>query len=586
MTSTSVSITGIGASGLAGQLGIGGTTSSHYETAQTIFYAAEISASTNAGGTVTTTFSQSHGSHTHGALSNTVDTLAVASTTFYASDLGYRTVPPTDGDPVAYPPLINQAFAINRAMNLSPGDSSVAASWGTLTLSNANGLWNTTVSAWNNAGRNINIFYGLKNLETARNILIDPPYASLVPLLKGIQTSWFLSETELQIPLRDATYWLEQPVQQNQYSGLGTYGGTANLTGLPLPMLRGGNVLAPVKNITPVLIDPTNLIYQYTDYAGTVSTIYEGAYAAFASSGDTANLYSGSTAAGHYRTDNSRGLFQLGSTPVNAITIDGTGAFSGGAQTSVVQMVKQFLIDAGVPSSYFSTSQFNSVAGAFPYTAGIYFSPNDNPSGLDAISKLLASVGGKLIADRTGLLKVFVIRAPGQVTGVSNGVAVATFNTVNATDVTPVALPSAVDPPIYRTRVGYQHNWTVQTSGYDGASTAAQQQFVSVPDSYASAISTTVQTNYARPNDLAPLITALLKSTEAQSVANDLLLLWGVRRRLYNVSVPIQFALARDISDLITLQWPLDDLIAGKLGWIVGETFSSTDSVVIYAVLC
>jgi hypothetical protein len=48
-----------------------------------------------------------------------------------------------------------------------------------------------------------------------------------------------------------------------------------DLAGKRKPKTRGGTALNPVRNVTPTLIDPTNLIYQYSDGPGTVVNLYE-----------------------------------------------------------------------------------------------------------------------------------------------------------------------------------------------------------------------------------------------------------------------------------------------------------------------
>lgn len=428
------------------------------------------------------------------------------------------------------------------------------------------------------------------NNYQSRGMLLDPTYASMKTMIKGIQNPWFLSEANLQINIRDATAWLSRPVQTNLYLGTGTYQGTSSLLGLPFPMARGGTSSNPIRNVTPTLIDPTNQIYQYNDAAGTVVNLYEGASLTITRQTDTTNLYAGSTTAGQYRTDNSRGLFQLGSTPSATITLDCTGAFPiAGAQTSLIRLVQYLLTEELlIPAANISAAHYAAVAAAYAYEGGIYFSSSDSPGGLTALSQLLSGIGAKLYPARDGTLKLLVLRDPAAVTALSTGLPVATFNNVNTVSVIPQALPSTLDPPPYRMRVGYAHNYTVQTSGLLATTppTAVHRQFVGVADSYAAASSSTVLTNYTRPNDPQPLVGALTVLASAQAVATDLMALWGARRRLYAVTVPTSVGLLRDLGDLVTVTWDMDDLGSGKLGVVVGEQFRSADSTITLQVLC
>src|SRR5690348_739969 len=58
-------------------------------------------------------------------------TIPAASMTIRASDTGYRTKE-SGGVVNVYPPLLAQAFSIQRAMNLDPTQSAAAAAWGSL----------------------------------------------------------------------------------------------------------------------------------------------------------------------------------------------------------------------------------------------------------------------------------------------------------------------------------------------------------------------------------------------------------------------------------------------------------------------
>src|SRR5262249_42363588 len=113
--------------------------------------------------------------------------------------------------------------------------------------------------------------------------------------------------------------------------GSGGLDGTAALAGTLKPLAIGATVPASgtggIQNVSPVLVDPVNLIYQISDGFADVAALYEGGYTGgITVAGDVANLYTGSTPAGQYRTCKTLGCFQLGSTPTRAITCDVYGA--------------------------------------------------------------------------------------------------------------------------------------------------------------------------------------------------------------------------------------------------------------------
>lgn len=507
--------------------------------------------------------------------------------TIYGSDLGYRTRAADVGGVVPYPPILSEAFSIDREMALEPQQTAAAWGFGQITLSNDNGRFDSIASSWNSDGRAASIYRGTKTWDDKRGIWIDPPKTALTAMFVGLATPWFLDADKLTVPLRDATYWTEKSYQTDQYAGTGSYEGTTSLTGVLKPVARGGTASRPIKNITPVLIDPISLIYQYNNAPGTVVKLYEGGLSApdlgaITFQADTTNLYSGAALPGRYRTDNSRGLFQLGSTPVRPITCDVTGAFPGGAVVTVAAQIALIMLtnDIAVPAANVNVASFSAAGIAYPYVAGVYFSSTDNPDGVEAVSKILSGFGAKLIPDRTGRLSCFVLRS---LTG--NEVPAFTIDTTNCVSITPIKLPEAVDPPPYRLRLAYQHNHTVQTSDLNSSANALQLQFVKTPDQYANWASTTILQRYRRPNDPPPFGGSLLDASDAQTVVTALGGLWGGRSRLYEVVLPIAFGLAIDLGNVVRLTYPMDDLYNGLLGQVVGERFSSSDSTITFRIL-
>lgn len=504
------------------------------------------------------------------------------STTILASDVGYRSLPTDSGGVKVYPPLLGEAFAVDRRMNLDPAQPGVAAAWGTVQLSNATDNFDAIAGSWNSDGRNVKVYYGTKTYDATRGIFVDPSNTTLTLAFTGVATPWFLTESLLNVPIRDATYWIERLLQTTLYAGTGGLEGPATLTNVPKPKARGGTAGNPIKNVTPTLVDPTNRIYQYNDAAGTVVTLYEGANVYTPDpAGDTTSLIGAAVAAGQYRTDNSRGLFKLGSTPLQTITADVTGAFpAAGAISNPVSIVRYMLAeDMVLPSANMDVSSFTAGATAFPYTAGVYFGSDEVLDGATALARVLVGFGGSLIPTRTGLLRFVGLRAL-PITASP----VVTFSPANVVTLIPQNLPSTLDPPPFRYRVGYNHNYTIQTT-FLLAATLAQQQFVQKADSYSSSSSSTVLTAYRRPNDPQPLVGCLLSSADAQTVADALGVLWFTRRRLYAATVPLSVGLVREFGDVVNVVWPMDDLASGKLGQIVGEQFRTQDATVTLLVL-
>lgn len=498
--------------------------------------------------------------------------------TIRASDLGYRTAPGDAGGVVVYPPHLDSAFAIDRRLNLPPSAPAAAAAWGSISLANTGSRYDAIAAADNSDGRGVRVYAGSKIYDAGRGYLKDPPRAALLTLFTGIATPWFCSDTTLDVPIRDATYWLERPAQTALYGGTGGLDGGADLKGLPKPKTRGS-----VRAITPVLVDAVNRIYQWTDNAGTVVALYEGGATGIMFQSDVADLYSGMTMAGMYRTNRARGLFQLGSAPVRTITLDATGEFvtpAPGTITGPCGLARWFMQDdLGLPASLLDLPSFAAADAACPYGSGFFLgtSPAD---GATVAGQIVGSVAAKLVPTRAGTLRCLLLRAIPP-----DAAPAAVFNRANAVSLTPRPLGAPLDPPPFRWQVAYARAWTVQNTNLSGSITPATTQFLAAADRFAVWVGTDVQAAYRRPSDPPPVPTFLAAAADATAVANALGALWGVRRRLYDLVLPVESGVLREIGDVVRLTWPMDSLGGRALGQVVGEQFRAGNSTITLQVL-
>lgn len=410
----------------------------------------------------------------------------------------------------------------------------------------------------------------MERLYTARNIWTTPALASLETVFAGLAGMWFAGDDRVTVPIRDVSYWLDKLIQSDVYAGTGTYGGTAELAGTTIPKTRGN-----VFNISPVLIDPTNLIYQYSDAAGTVQALYERGAEVITFDADTTDLYSGSTTPGEYRTDNSRGLFQLGSPPVGQITIDATGEFPVAGSHFALGNIARYLMreEAGMPADFVDETAIGSIVTDYPYTGGIYIGPGSQMTGRQAVAYVLSSMGAKLTVGRNGKAVPMVLRASSL-----TATPVLALGEHNTIAVRASTLPSSLSPPPYRTRVSYQHNYTVQQDISELA-TSTQREFIQQSDRYATSLNAATLASFRRPNDLAPFGGALDDAADADDVAQGINDLWSVHRRLYVVTVPMEIGIGLDIGNTVILTWPTSFLRLGQRGMIVQEQFRSQEDI-------
>ncbi len=549
------------------------------------FYCAEVTAYQPA--TAAQAYALGRGSHPRGAL--TLYGAQLDSTaTLLASDTGYRTLPSdAPGTPPGfaggvqvYPPVLDTAFELDRHVGLEPGAAGTAT-FGSIRLNNLGRRFDGFVATRNSDSRPVRVFSGTKAFDASRGIFLDPSRASLVPVFGGAALPWQLSEELLEIPVRDAAYSAERPLQANLYAGTGGYAGGSDLTGKEVPMVRGGTPSSPVLNVSLVAVDTANLIYAWTDGPGTLQALYEGGAAVFTFAGDVADLYAGSApAAGQYRTNNARGLVQMGSKPVNTLTGDVTGSFPGaGAITTAAQIARWLLSETmGQGDGVLDLPSFAAADAAYPYTSGFF--AGSGLDGLAMVQTALGSIGARLVATRTGLLSVFVLRALPP-----TAVPAAALTTANVVSVTPQALPTTLDPPPSQWRVGWGLNNTVQSSGLNTTVSAARQRQLALDYRNAAWFGSAVATAYRSANKPAPVNTLLLAQAQAQALANDLGALWAGRPGLYAVELPIEAALPLNLGSVVLLRWPLGNLADGRLGQVVGEQLRSADAAATLTVL-
>lgn len=516
--------------------------------------------------------------------------------TIRASDLGYVTRETDVGGIQTYPPALKTAFAIDRRMPLAPNSPAAAAGWGSVDLANLGRRYDAIAVSRNADGRSIRLLAGRKIRDETRGLDVDPPRNTLAEVFTGIAQPWVLTEDVLSIPLRDASYWLEQPFQRATFAGTGEYEGAADLEGRRKPRARGGSPTLPIRDVSPVWIDRVNGVLCLSDAPGAVFALSENGDPAqidpeggSVATAEVADLYTGSTTPGHYRwCSRAEGLFvQLGSPTTGIITCDVAGYFpSGTAEPRAAALASRLLSeDMALPPWLLDDGSFSGLAAARPWTAGDYWDGSQEVNGKDAAALFLASVGARLVPDRTGPLRAYPLRAIAA--DARPAVAWSTAQIVDCKPAPDRLRSAGVSPQPYRWRVTYSRCNTLITSNLDVDVTEARKSFLTQEYRYAAWSSVAITAAYRRPLDPDAVITRLLDGGDATLLATSLGELWSGSRppRLHTIEIRFAEALAREIGDVVQVTYPLDDLDGGRLGQIVGESIRSSDNTVTFEVL-
>jgi hypothetical protein len=489
-----------------------------------------------------------------------------------ASDVGYRSRSADTGGVQPYPPLLRSALSIDRQINLSLGASNAAAAWGGLTLSNADGRFDSLAGTYNSDRRAVRVLRGQRTWDAARQLWLDPPRSSMSLVFAGLSRPWFLGDEGLTIEVRDATYWLERPLLSRLYLGTGAYEGTADMAGQPVPKVRGGLLGNPVNNVTPVLVDPSVLLYQVSDGPGGINFVYTG--------GDFSNMTRAPAVSDPYATTCPPGQFrvisiptglylQLGSPLSNGwqLTCDAYGHFpAAGAVSQTADVVRYLLTEeVGLPAEYLDLDSFAGAQASFPSISGDYWP--QPVSAIDAIAPFLAGMGAQLVPTRDGRLRLaYIASLP------SSPPITATFDSTDIVSIRPRQLPADLAPPPGRIRVSYQRNNTLQTNNLDPDVTPTRQQYLAQEYRTATYVSTPIQQSYRTAGDPPAIATRLLSQTNAQALTNRLALMWCAYRRLYDMVVPIDRALGVDLGTVVRITYPRGGFQSGLNGVVVGES--------------
>lgn len=545
-----------------------------------VFWAAEID-TFQPGSGIAQEHLQTWGAFAWGSLGLGDEEVPEAQGLLRVSDTGYLTRHDDPGGVIHYRPLLDTAIELDRQFDLDPLGYGYETAWGSLRLLNPDGQFDGLARGTDTDGRRVRVYLGAKAWDRKRQIHVDPAYAQLLLAFAGSAGPLELDEDAVLLPLRDRSYLLERVWQNDFYGGTGGRDGTEEIAELPKPRLRGGTPANPARNITPILVDPVSLIYQVSDGPGTIHAVYQRGYGGdIAFQGTTSNLYSGSTNPGHYRVEStSNGLFfQLGSPPEGEITVDACGHFrQAGAQTQIGAIVRYLMTeDLGLTGSDVDIGAWTSLDANYGYEGAIYTGEEERLA-VEVLGEIMAGIGGRLLTGRTGRLRPYMLNAP-------EGLArEATFTDSEIVRVSPLPLPESVLPAVWRVRVGYARNHTVQTSDIAAAVTEARRQWLAHEWRYGSWSDPANAARYRRPPELT-IPSILTRKADAEHVASRLGAIWGAGRRLYDVELWMQ-PLDHDIGRAIVLRYPVAGLRDGRLAVIVGEQIRAGEQAVMMRVL-
>lgn len=474
------------------------------------------------------------------------------------SDAGFITAPSDTPSNTYYEPRLTVPLVVDRAVMLSPEGGMDGSHRADAEFINQDGYFDSSVSESAIEGQPVIVLAG----NPANN------YSSFSRVWTGVAAGWENNGDNVRVEIRDTGYLMDVPLQPSLYAGTGTYEGPADFAGKPKPLMYGKCV-----NVTPILIDQANLIYQFhSGSSQALNNVYDNG-AAVTFQADTTNLYSGSTTAGQYRSDISRGLFQLGALPAGVITCTAQGNNTGGYVDAIPDIASRILSQqAGLGAVHVDAATFTLLKASFPYAGNVYF-PGETTVRA-AFTMLLNGIGAQWFSTRYGRIAVSMLKVP------DPGSRVLDLDTLNVIELKRRNLPSSIFPPHRKRVVGYNKNWTVQR-GEDlaGSVSAATRQFLASEWRTTQAENGSIVSKHPQSQTPVMLETNLDTSTGAQAVADNLIALHGAERQLFEARIK-SIGLTVNFGDTVKLTWPRFNLSGSKFlrAWPVREDFAARET--------
>jgi hypothetical protein len=442
--------------------------------------------------------------------------------------------------------------SISLSLALTPtGDAAIQVTIGSVVMDNSDGAFDTALDIHSVVSQSLAIRGGRAGswLE------------NFVTIFHARVTGIGMTETELTIELQDPVLYAQNIYPTSIYTGLGGASGDAELEGVVKPV-----VIGRVWNMSPILINATQLIFQVHDGAiSAVTGVFDGGvplnfsanYASYAA------LATASVSPGLYATCIAAGLIKVGGTPAFALTahIDGAGAAGITCRSIATWLVGQLESQLNLNVDYASFS-------ALPlWTAGWVW--NETFTFSDAISRFVGDAGYHWGADADGTVRALQLSPP------NPDAVVRIYRTEDIMRLERAPLPHGYEGLHHRRRVRFGRNWTPQD---DSSLAATAVQRAGRQREWRTVIKTvsTISRNTIDPSEVETSLNNLVHST---LLADHLLLLHGASRKMFSLETRV-FGNIPKIGSTVQVIYPRFGLAGGQLFRVVAVDMRLRESVI------
>jgi hypothetical protein len=333
------------------------------------------------------------------------------------------------------------------------------------------------------------------------------------------------------VGLRDRQYIFDKPVLTERYAGDnvppdGVEGTADDIKGQVKPRTYG-----KVFNVTPPMVNASKQTFEVNDdRLANISAVYHGGLTVTQGSDypSVTTLHAASVSAATYATSFIEGYFRLGSAVEAEVTADVIQGAA--ADRTVAQILKALALEAGVSEDDISDDDVTALDADATAEVGVWI--DDDSTFSDIMDQVAVSQGAYYGFDPTGVLRMGRLTEPDET-------AVVTLHAYDI-DLDELRRRPITDngAPAWRVTVRWGRNYTVQESGLYGSVTPARRAYLR--EEFRSAVSENTATldQYRMAGEIT-VDTLLTTEADAQAEADRLLALYGVRRDVWDVRVPI-----------------------------------------------
>lgn len=476
---------------------------------------------------------------------------------YYFSRFGFISSSGDTPSLTQYEPRVIQPLSFQRSIINGEYMSGIANSQGEIVLTNPDGGLDSFLTSHSFDGRRVVVKLGTTEFDSTQ----------FGTIFDGKVDSMESNEDAIRFIIHDKMLDLHVPMQTGtgKYSGGGGVNGTTNLTDKPKPLAFGR-----VLNISAVLVDPVNLIYQVHD--GSVSDI-TAVYDRGVSLAEVAS--SVAPGLGEYQNNSSVGRFKLGGAPDGTVTADVTGDDDPSYISNTSDIIKRIILNrTSLTTADIVSTMFDELGTLNNNAIGVWLGPEEWFVD-DVVDSLLKGIGAYASFNRLGQMEVGRFDLPVNPSLFS-------FTLDNIISITRSNVSTIGYPPVWMCKVTYQRNFTVQND-LAGSVPSSRVAFATEAVRLASASNATVKLRFARAHEPDP-IEAFFSGPAAATAEAQRILEIVQEPHFYIEIVCKADVYSLKLNDVVDITYPRWELKNGKLGRIVSIQLDAANNEARYTI--